>query len=1679
MDRRSSVIGKIVARIATEELQRVEKGDVAPMLRVHPFRRDEIRTAAALLSDLQIVDGHHITVKIAAREVWPDCPDEWFLGGDETRSQFRNSCKHGLVIFDYEEQPDDQSLRNMHAISDGTVLLPVATHADGDRRRWVLETVIHEIGERRIVPEALRVHAEVVFGAVDKARGEVSLRRWVAFLLDCAVALGPGSEALGREIVDQAVESTLPSLGLFPDPGLFALNDSQKRRRIVANARLSAMLNPQGKEVDEEEIDRRIQECEFRDRDGEPYGHDEQEAWAQACFRILYGKGDSKPYGEVPLRIWEQLFSRDDQRRGLGTRIDEHIANRDGLRRQEYHDLEVMEGLDDGDTEAAKTFLDAEPPVDEGGEQLPPLVESLSKPLRRAVEKLANRQARSVNDPLAEVLRCLSDPGAREELTDGAEIELRLEPLSDDAASLSLPLFRLLYASTFREIAESSSMGNGATLKIDPSITDGPCDFAAEYRRLFPPSDNGDENEERDLDLLWRKLGFTLSTAGGDKRIARFAWNPADNPGHVAFGRVIAEHLTKSVFTADADDFDTWCDHAWDPEIPLIGRVPETGSTAVSEWLEGRASAFGEWRLHGIAADRLQEYVDSWGNWLTRVRNDHVPQGSAEEAIDAFIAMETVALKNGRTVLLASHPLRLRWVFRYFNYMKELIGKALDGSLILNPEVEELFFGQLDTLTPHKQPPVVSTGHGQVAMATRELGWSEEYSAIERDSSPSADWISSVDDQSIVAMAAIVHRYIDAFPHKRDELSILFISRDGDASHVERLVKSVLKGEYSDVILSVHIIAPVLAHDEIARRLEDLDERERTFGDLLPAVRTILHADGCLEDDAELAELELDSRIDLALVPNLFGTRAQVNERTTSIESRSGAFHPLFDPTSHELESPDRTRAQNVSRAFLPERGDQLLEGWSSLQVWRKVESAIGSGSRDEVDFFSLQVRFTESHRLFMKLHEWAHWVATLDPFVGREQIEALGNRPDIVTVKPNVGKSGNYTLVVSSSAGKDFVVTRLRNKLERDLRVASGDEATRLAVKIYKSGREFAPGILLRALGLGRTTHEVLGQIVARWAVEERFGRPTDCEFEAWLNLDDQLAWFGGPNKPRADLLRIIGCRREGNLHLEFHVLEAKFRENEDIGPADRQISTTIDILEPAFRPDPHGEGEKEFTDSPFWRRLLVQAIQQSASRSDSDTPFNGLWVRGSEAGAPGGLPLDIRESIEEGEYMVDSFTGILCSVAVTDDRIGEEFGTREYGHRWIRLGRSGFHRIMDEFAKDERPRPHNEVEPVLVRESVPYEAAGMTEPARPQRDERTEPQEPASVPGGLGPEVLEERYQIVLNAFEEFKIPVSPPSGDRFDEGPAFYEVRVVPGPGVRTDKILQQTQELKLRLGLPQDLEIRAVVDRGTVAIQIPKEDDERYFVEAQFLWSLCERREGALAVPFAVDAKGDPVWIVFSSSDSPHLLIGGTTGSGKSVALESIIAGLCKYYGPDELRLFLIDPKGVELDRFADSAHLEGQIGTWAEDAIQLLRDSVTEMQWRYGRFKEAKVKDIVSFNRAVPPDERIPWHVVVLDEYADLTSSPDDRKAIEELLRRLAQKSRAAGIHLIVATQKPSAEIISTSIRSNLPAQLALRVKTSQDSRIIMDETGAETLAGKGDAFFRDGRSTRRVQAAKS
>lgn len=341
-----------------------------------------------------------------------------------------------------------------------------------------------------------------------------------------------------------------------------------------------------------------------------------------------------------------------------------------------------------------------------------------------------------------------------------------------------------------------------------------------------------------------------------------------------------------------------------------------------------------------------------------------------------------------------------------------------------------------------------------------------------------------------------------------------------------------------------------------------------------------------------------------------------------------------------------------------------------------------------------------------------------------------------------------------------------------------------------------------------------------------------------------------------------------------------------------------------------------------------------------------------------------------------------------------------------------------------------------------------------------------------------LEKRYGALLAALSEFNVKVERPRGEvPYQEGPAFIEYAVFPSYGVSVNRIESQLENLKLRLKLSSDAEIGCSTHKGNVLLTVPKADDDRYFVDAEELWSRWHRPASGFKVPVGEDASGDIVEIDFANSNSPHLLIAGVTGSGKSEALLTILHGAARFYSPAELRLRLIDPKQTELNTLAGLQHTDGSIGYSGEDALEILEQAVEEMEKRYKLFREAgaNIRNISEYQSLISPMAR--W-IIVLDEYADLISDDGERKRIEKCLQRLSQKARAAGIHVIVSTQKPVVQVVNTVVKGNLPGKVALRVNTAMESKVILDESGAEKLVGKGDAIVRAGNGKVRVQFAR-
>lgn len=1657
------VIGRALGPIVADELRISQTSTEPPTLRIYGFVEEEIPQIVAAIKDeprARLPGSSTGVAVVVGRQGYLDgVDDSHLLAPHRTLTWYRNHNENGLILIELDPQSDAQGLRFIDTLSDSDILRVDDEALRRQRLRYITAAAWAAVAADSQVapPESLHDALVTVFEDLEVV-SIPPFRQWVQFVVGCSLILSQGGTVHTGESVRRAIAASLPHLGLFPDDELWD-RTTAVRRRIERNYNFSQLCNAQGRDVPRENLEKRIADVDLRDMAGESLPEADQASVKAAMRGVMDGAGHDV-LGSVQLRLWEQLFERRERGLGLGAAIRQDVTDNHAERLVEYDDLSVEARLDEGEVDAAEEFLRAEP-----DEDVAPLADIVRPDLRRKVERIVFQGERPRADPLRAILTGLrgvdsSDSDAQEPLT----IQLEWERLHTEA-EYSANLFGFLYGPTLAEIVNASESGLGPRLDVD--------DLLLQPGALSDPKSTAgtDEEEIDDPDELredrWAPLRLRLRVAG--ETPLRFRWDPMELPGIVAFARLIEAGPLQGRLAVES--LEAFAESALDPTAQLSYEVEERSTTSdlVSRWVELEDEAFAEWSNAGLRIESLDAYLRSWSELLEEARQRYVPQGSPVADLTQFLQHDTAYCGHGRAVMLATHPLRLRWVRHHLFNLQSQIQKALDGHLVLNPVNENLYFDWIDRVSAHRQPPVMSPNDRELSVATREFGWHEEYASVEPSHGDTAR-LAAMDDASIEELVASCRSFLAAFPHKIEGLSVLLIAKSLDPANARKLTQRLRQREFESANLVLHVCAARRDHDAIERDLAEFDTADQRGQSNFPSFQLILHA----WEDNERVPAALDDlvdRVDVALAPSLFGADTDVQEQTKPrADGVGGRFDPWLDPTT-ELQTSEAAGV-NVSQVLLPAAPEPVLEAWSTLVVRNKRRATVGADP-SATDYVTLQVLFDQHQALFERLHDVAHWVVTLDPHVGRSQVDALEHRPDVILVKEGVGKNESYTLLISSRAGGEFVIERLAQRLRLDFG-QDHEQARVFAERLYEIGRNVAPGVMLRALGLGRTTEEIIGLVLARYSAEDQFPYPGGVDgAEFWVALDEHRHWFGGPHRMRADMLRLQVLKREEGPELRLLAIESKFRQRLDIGVADEQIAQTAELLESAFG----SVGESAPSDRPFWLRELYRSIHQlpQLELDPADLPATRYF------GA--GYSLEhLREDLLSGTMSCSSIEGLVCATAWAEE-IDDVKSTTPAGYPLLRLGRGEVKRILASIAGREAPgtHPHQDAEPVEQR--APVEADSGPAPQEPSDSDAAVQVAPADATaaivsqGGIGQDGLAARYQQILDRFDQLGVTVQAPASRPFQEGPGFAVYRVVPAAGVAIDKLTGRTGDLKLALGLPAEDNIHAYVDRGAVVLEVPKDDTERFVVDARALWRETEEDQSALRVPVGVDVDNAPVELDFSSSETPHLLIAGQTGSGKSVALEAILIGLTQRKSPDALKLLLVDPKGTELVELADDPHLMGEIGYLASDAVEALRASVEEMERRYLIFRSHKARSLPEYNSNADEGDRLPWWLIVLDEYADLTADADDRREIEALLKRVAQKGRAAGIHLIVATQRPSADVIGTVIRSNLPAQLGLRVKSATDSRIILDESGAETLSGKGDAFLRTASGVRRIQCA--
>ncbi|MCA9506931.1 MAG: DNA translocase FtsK 4TM domain-containing protein [Myxococcales bacterium] len=308
----------------------------------------------------------------------------------------------------------------------------------------------------------------------------------------------------------------------------------------------------------------------------------------------------------------------------------------------------------------------------------------------------------------------------------------------------------------------------------------------------------------------------------------------------------------------------------------------------------------------------------------------------------------------------------------------------------------------------------------------------------------------------------------------------------------------------------------------------------------------------------------------------------------------------------------------------------------------------------------------------------------------------------------------------------------------------------------------------------------------------------------------------------------------------------------------------------------------------------------------------------------------------------------------------------------------------------------------------------------------------------------------------------------------GPVVTNYEFVPAPGIKLSRIAALSDDIAMAMSAVHVRIVTPIPGKGAVGIEVPNDNRETVFLKEIVANDIYRSQPGKLCMAIGKNVEGDPYFM--NLADMPHVLIAGTTGSGKSVSVNAMICSILYRATPAEVRFLMIDPKMLELSIYNGIPHLLLPPIIEAKKAANALKWAVKEMDQRYELMKEAAVRDISTYNEKIKTigsdhlkepngrkHEQIPYLVIVVDEYADLLAVAG--KEVEGYIMRLAQKARAAGIHVMLATQRPSVDVITGVIKANFPVRMGFRLASSHDSKTIINKTGAEKLLGKGDVLI--------------
>ncbi|MGO4348248.1 FtsK/SpoIIIE domain-containing protein [Paenibacillus sp. MCAF9] len=1088
--------------------------------------------------------------------------------------------------------------------------------------------------------------------------------------------------------------------------------------------------------------------------------------------------------------------------------------------------------------------------------------------------------------------------------------------------------------------------------------------------------------------------------------------------------------------------------------------------------------------------------------------------------ISCLGALDQYNCKKSEIGAVQQRTLTLLNPIRLLSYLKRLsqidyeLNKWVNQLSKGNVRIEELddYLQHIVNSVSHLAPNYfVAEGTGDQYLVEQQERMGEGEFALNGTSSGEEQLVETFSEE----LLNTVKTYFEVYPYAKDCLDLVFLYCP-HADYVTKSIDSLFKNtDVNKIKAIVHSDTKGASFHESFNGWLNHEEDYLNGANVFPKVDIQVIAEQDINAITNRLSTELQDA-DIGVLVNYFGKTSHIKYKLEKID-----VHETIDWFETIYKEPLKKDEAVKRISYVSEKLPKVMQYFYQMQYIIQSNEKISTNEhyllRNIISISSL----SDTH-LINFMHDRCNWSLFIDRYLDKSLLRQVSSKAQIIRYKSKAGKNKEYRTILSSSN----YIRKLANEMadhayydrlyQKYISLLKNDKINRdIIIKAVERVKEISGGVVLRAIGPGKFAHELMAIYLSTQARMEK-----NDVLHIW-SLCDELPWFNRSLR-RPDLVGTKIERIDDQIFIEFELVELKFISHgileQERFDAIKQVKAGVELYRNLF------SFNDEHMNAELWRKEFIHYLLEFGTysiehahllRHIQSAPLSQINVKISNSidtfvytsnlldhynfsdqengevqelllneynnriynrsyilntlGATTEQFIPEYEEIQELKQFVTSSLNISeTKLSIDQELIEDEMGyedNQEQTDLILNHEETVHYSAISDLSKDKTDESDvfvsseflvavtieaedtNSKENVIQNQTYPEIEAlqGQTLSYEDQNDDVTE--------------LLELYHKKLRFNFNQVGIPIK-----ILDTLVGVSVIRVIIEiPGDKPySSIENKTKDIQLWL---QSSSIPLIAIRnGRINIDINREKPEIVYFE-KFM-ELVRKDLGKkeiqkkLVAPLGIGQLNEIISMDFSSPDTPHLLIGGRTGSGKSVTINSIILGLMCMYKPSEVQFIFIDPKKVEFLTYENRIHTK-EVITEIEEAIIALENLIEVMEQRYRSFAQEGVTSIDQFVEVTNTD--LPHIIVVFDEFADfMVQEKSMSSRVENAIVRLGAKARAAGIHLLICTQSPKADIVPTNIRNNLPGRLALKAADHHASKIILDEEGAEKLAGKGD-----------------